>query len=419
MSHDKKRMTYPDTSQDTDAIQWSISVNSQQEKTTHVTEPEGTQKEASHAARLFYIDNLRVVLTVLVIMHHLADTYGAAGSWYYQDPAQDLNTTIILTVLTTTNQAFFMGLFFFISAYFTPISYDRKGARSFLKDRLLRLGIPLAIYELILDPTVRYIAKGIQQPYWSFWGNYLLNLRVIGDGPPWFIEVLLVFACLYALWRWLTPGPVIKQEKEGSMPGSWAVLAVIIGVGLVSFVLRIWLPTSQYFQPLNIQPAYFPQYIVLSILGIIAYRRNWLSRIPEAMGRLWLWVAIIAIILLPIIGLSGGAVQHFDYFQGGIHWQALFEALWEECAGLGLCITLLVYFRKYSNRQGALSKFLVANAYTTYIIHPVIIVSLAVAFQGVHLYPLLKYGILVLISVPLCFVVSQGIRQIPYARRIL
>lgn len=419
MSQDKKRVAYPDATPNTSTIQWNISVKSQQGKTAHVIESEGTQKGSPHAERLLFIDNIRVVLTILVIMHHLADTYGAVGSWYYQDPAQDLITTIVLTVLTTTNQAFFMGLFFFISAYFTPSSYERKGAGSFLKDKFLRLGIPLAIYELVLDPIIIYIAKGIQQPFWSFWGNYLLNLRTIGDGPPWFIEVLLISACLYVLWRWLTPGPVIKQEKEGRMPGSWAVLAVIIGLAFVSFVLRIWVSMSQYFQPLNIQPAFFPQYIVLYILGIIAYRRNWLSRIPEAMGRLWLWIVIIAIILLPIIGLSGGALQHIDYFHGGLYWQSLFAAVWEECAGLGLCIVLLVYFRKYFNRQGALSRFLAANAYTTYIIHPVIIVSLAVAFQGVHLYPLLKYGILVLISVPLCFVVSQGVRQIPYARRIL
>jgi hypothetical protein len=33
------------------------------------------------------------------------------------------------------NQAFFMTLFFFISAYFLRESFDRKGARPFLKQR--------------------------------------------------------------------------------------------------------------------------------------------------------------------------------------------------------------------------------------------------------------------------------------------
>ena len=34
-----------------------------------------------------------------------------------------------------------MGLFFMIAGCFTPGSYDRKGHRRFLKERLLRLGI--------------------------------------------------------------------------------------------------------------------------------------------------------------------------------------------------------------------------------------------------------------------------------------
>ena len=46
-----------------------------------------------------------------------------------------------------------MGLFLLISAYFVPGSYDRKGAGRFLKDRLVRLGIPLALYSWVVNPV--------------------------------------------------------------------------------------------------------------------------------------------------------------------------------------------------------------------------------------------------------------------------
>jgi len=46
-----------------------------------------------------------------------------------------------------------MGLFLLISAYFVPGSFDRKGASRFLKDRLIRLGIPMAVYSWVLSPT--------------------------------------------------------------------------------------------------------------------------------------------------------------------------------------------------------------------------------------------------------------------------
>jgi hypothetical protein len=50
-----------------------------------------------------------------------------------------------------------MGLFLLIAAYFIPGSYDRKGAKRFLKDRLIRLGIPLVVYSWILRPLFIYV----------------------------------------------------------------------------------------------------------------------------------------------------------------------------------------------------------------------------------------------------------------------
>ena len=74
---------------------------------------------AAKSTRLFFVDHLRAFLIILVIMHHLAITYGASGSFYYHDTTTTL-TALLLTIFVTIDQAFFMGLFFLISAYFTP-----------------------------------------------------------------------------------------------------------------------------------------------------------------------------------------------------------------------------------------------------------------------------------------------------------
>ena len=36
-------------------------------------------------ARELYIDRLRSLMTVLVILHHTAITYGAPGGWFYNE----------------------------------------------------------------------------------------------------------------------------------------------------------------------------------------------------------------------------------------------------------------------------------------------------------------------------------------------
>jgi surface polysaccharide O-acyltransferase-like enzyme len=80
---------------------------------------------------------------------------------------------------------------------------------------------------------------------------------------------------------------------------------------------------------------------------------------------------------------------------------------------------IAVLFRQHWNRQGRLAKGLAASAFTVYLIHPLVIVSFASAFSTVALYPLLKCGIAVLITIPLCFLISLLIRKIPLVNRVL
>ena len=126
--------------------------------------------------RLFFVDNLRILLITLVVLHHLAITYGHSGGWYYYEGQPDDLATIVFTLLNTINQAFFLGFFYMISGYFTPGSYDRKGAGPFLKDRLLRLGIPLLFYIIVIDPLLIYAlavnVHNFEGSLWQFLARY-------------------------------------------------------------------------------------------------------------------------------------------------------------------------------------------------------------------------------------------------------
>src|SRR5512143_1550195 len=99
------------------------------------------------ASRLLFIDNIRVFLTILVILHHMTIIYAGSGSWgLYTEGRQDTITAVLGTWFCAVNQAYVMGFFLLISASLVAGSHDRKGAGQFLKDRLIRLGIPLIIY---------------------------------------------------------------------------------------------------------------------------------------------------------------------------------------------------------------------------------------------------------------------------------
>jgi surface polysaccharide O-acyltransferase-like enzyme len=404
----------------------------QQSPGARAWEREKLAPPAAKTSRLFFIDSLRAFLIILVTTLHLAFTYGSSiNLWYYHDTTDSL-TDGLVTSLIGIGQAFCLGLFFLISAYFTPGTYERKGAGPFLRDRLLRLGLPLLIYDILINPFVVYIASGFPGSYWQFYPDYLLSLRGIGQGPSWFIEALLFFVMFYALGRvfftwWLlalprmtTPTRSITSTRRHPYPTTGAMLLYIVGLALITFVIRIWLPMGWWFQPLNLMFGEFPQYISMFILGLIAYRRGWLTRIPDTVGKRWFWVALIGLLIFVLLSvLNGIEGASINYFLGGLHWQALVYAFWEAIMCVAMCTSLLVFFRKHVNRPGRLWNFLSANAYAAYIFQSVILVSLAYSMHTVALHPLLKFGIAAIIAVPLCFLISGVIRKIPFVNRVL
>jgi len=380
-------------------------------------------QESSQAAqarsRLFFIDHLRVALTALVIIHHLAVTYGAVAVWYYVEPPGDAVTPLVLLLFVLLNQAFFMGSFFLIAGYFTPGSYDRKGAGAFLRDRLVRLGIPLLVFTLVINPLVgflgyNYLPEQIRPgPSPSFWEFYLL---AFGPGPLWFVEALLLFSALYVLWRWLVRGQARPATGEGSPPSLPAVVGFILGLAGVTFLLRIVLPIGLYLPVVGFPTAsHLPQYLGLFVAGSLAYRRGWFQSISDRAGLVGFVAAVVATILLAPLALSdlSGA------FAGGLNWRAFVYALWEAIFSVGMCLGLLTLFRKRFARQGALGRFLSLNAYSAYIIHAPVIVALTIALRDIQIHPLLKFALVVPVALPLCFLAAHLVRKLPGARAIL
>ena len=382
--------------------------------------------QAKATARLLFVDNIRVFLTILVILHHLMITYAGTGSWYYSEGRQDDITRFFGSWFCSINQAYFMGLFLLISAYFVPGSYDRKGPGRFLEDRLIRLGIPLAVYSWVLHPLFVYVgltlAFGLNMPLWRFLRTEYFTTYgqpLIGAGPLWFVETLLIFSLAYVLWRLLFRARPAPPVVETPFPGHGAVALFALLLGVAGFLVRVVFVRDEYFfEPLNLQFPYFAQYIALFIVGLVAYRRNWLLGLPDGTGRLWLAIAVLLVLAWPAIDLP--AAMQGLVAKGGWHWQSLVSALWESFLCVSMCIGLIYFFRRYLNGTGRLAGFLVPNAYTAYISHALVITTVAlIARDLLPLYPLLKWFVMALVSVPLCFGLSALIRKIPYTDRVL
>jgi glucan biosynthesis protein C len=373
--------------------------------------------------RLLFIDNLRTLMIGLVIILHLAVTYGGEGSWYYREGGADRVTSVLLSLHNGVVQSFVMGLIFSAAGYFTPGSCDRKGNGRFLRDRFLRLGIPMLAFDLVIEPivgyTIRVSVDGYKGSFLEAVAPYY-RLGDIGTGPPWFVNTLLMFSVAYVALRWVAGRLKRPGRTDGPMPGSLLIALFAVGVGLATFIVRIWLPIGT-FGPLNLQFPFFAQYVCMYVVGVVAYRRKWLERIPPATGRLWQVTALALIfVVLPVLFVAGGGpTGSVSPYLGGLHWQCFAYTLWEQLLGVAVIMGLLALFRQKFNRQGKLTEAMSASSYTAYIIQTPVLVFFALAIRHVTMHPLLKFALASVVLVPLCFGIANIVRRAPLARRIM
>jgi glucan biosynthesis protein C len=382
---------------------------------------------AAGKARLLYIDNMRVGLITLVIVGHMAITYGApVGDWYYREQGEVSTVFAVLVMLLLgIGICFLLGLFYMISGYFTPGPYDRKGPGSFLVDRLKRLGIPLVFYAVVINPLVTYWAAvhgGYQGSLLQYIPTHVPELTRASISVLWFVEALLFYSIVYALVRLLTKaGSAPEDAASATVPSNRSIALFALLLGLATFIVRIWAPMGWWWEPLHQEPAHFPQYIGFFVVGLVAYRHSWFTRMSTAQVRPWRWVALALVPLFPALAVAAGALsgEMDPAVTGGLTWLSLAYSLWEGFMGTAMVITVLVWCRDRFDRQGRLLRSMSATSYAVYVLHPLLIVPLALALSGIRLDLSLKFLLVAPVAVALCFLIGHVVRKLPVVRGIL
>ena len=375
--------------------------------------------------RMLYVDNIRIFLTVLVVLHHQAIGYGGVGDWVIFDKATDSISPIFLALFNGINGSFLMAFFFLISGYFVPRSFDKKGPKNFVKDRLIRLWIPVLVFAALIWQMTEYVllnfTKGRDVPFYKIMASHFSRID-FEVGPLWFVEALLFFTLVYAVYRLVAdrflPGFQFKPFNNG-FPTKKAVFLSIAIISIGTFIVRIKIPIGVWIY--HFQVGDFVHYIFCFWLGILAYRGKWLESLTESQGKFWGKVALATLVVLPVVfftvqawgGGVGALMGRFTLFS------AIFS-IWQSFVCLSIIIALLYLFQKRFDNQGCLLKGMSPNAYTVYIIHQLVVVILMTLFLSIALPSIVKFFIVAPVSITLCFLISHFIvRKIPYSKRVL
>jgi len=381
--------------------------------------PAADSANAPAAARHEGLDALRAAVTLLVVFHHAAITYGGPGSWFYRELRPDGSLpSLLLSFFCTFNQAWFMGLFFLLAGRFTPPALARKGAVRFLADRALRLGLPWAAFVLVLGPLTVALVRAAEGRPVADTLQALVAARAVIAGPLWFAQALAGFALAALAWQALRGAARAWPRADAPWPSPRALALAALGTGAVAFALRLVWPVGD--EVAGLQLGYFASYALLFAAGCAAARPDWLARPPAATVRRWRVVARWALPVLPLLALAGDRTPLLiGRFEGGFGLPALAYAFWEPLVAWGVILALLVRFQRRHAVMGPRWRTLARRAFAIYVIHAPVLVAVALAWAAVPAPALLKVLVTGSVACVLCYGLAGALLRLPGVARVL
>lgn len=339
--------------------------------------------------RYHYMDVARAVLMTLGVVLHAAAIF-STNTWLINDQQR----SVLLTWLEAGIHAFRMPSFFFIAGFFTAMMIVRYPLGTFLRRRLVRLGIPTLFCGLVLNQIMEYVggvsATPTPQPWADYWlgGDWLYHL--------WFMKNLIGYILLFCLgYAWL------QRYKFSTSLGRWMTnyyswlcclpvacfLLVRVGFRIPEQILGV--------RVLLLSETDFLYYVPFFLFGVAAFFEKRL--LEQCLGAVRLNLVLVLVCSLGI-WLSGSWKYH-AYLAEILN---LFRAL--PLTGLVLWL-----FRACFDRPNAAFRAVSDASYSIYLLHQPIIVLLGRLLLPVAISIYLKFVILAVVTFYICLFLHQNL----------
>jgi glucans biosynthesis protein C len=357
--------------------------------------------QSNTAPRVWFLDTLRYVLVLAVVILHAAEPQMTVDNdWAVDDP----RITPLADQIVVFLDIMLMSVLFFVAGYFTLPTMTRRGVGGFWRRKCWSLIVPAVLVVLVLNPVWKYVyhltrswaAAETPMSYLEAWWLFLNGIRWFEIGNihsfdytllhVWFISVLLVFFALVSLYvasrktdgRW-------QAAPSAQPPTPRSTVMLLIGVHLLAWV---WAAVTICFlsTPLQwiaigplllFQPANLPQYVAYFGLGLFAYRRSWFAR-SNLFGPIWYWLVLF---LVAVIAYQSW-VQYLIFHPALMEAQLVTIAVWflRYCACLSSLVLLLTFGLRYGNSPHRVHQHLAKHSISFYLLHPAVVAVVQLGF---------------------------------------
>jgi glucans biosynthesis protein C len=327
------------------------------------------------SGRVAWIDGLKVATIAGVVVFHAATAYltDVAG-WYYEERTTSQLTSWGVGAPGAVLALFVLGPLFVVGGALAASSLARSGVRPFVRRRLVRLGVPLLVFVVLVDPLADLLGHSAQGLAPGVWATLGPASEVRDVGPLWFVSVLLVCSLALAVWP---ARDRVRSEPRPLRPRHLVGAAAVLAAG--SFLVRVrWPFTADAL--LDLRFAQWPQAAALFAVGVLVRDHGGFERVPAAWARRAGGVAGLGAVGVVVLGgvvmLSAGGLEPM---LGGWRWASAGLAVLEAATAVGASLWVIDRVRRRWTVRGPLLARTSRGAYAAYVLHPLVLVALSAA----------------------------------------
>lgn len=334
--------------------------------------------------RNYGLDNLKLLLSIIIVILHVMVPYTRIGiPWYFEPGLSEETLSLNPIIIFSRNCG--MAIFFMISGYFVPISYDKQGFKTFLWKKTKRLLIPaFAVWAICILCT----------PYPMY--------------HIWFLQWLFLFCLAYALFRLITKWR-IKEGKKLEL-----TITLLGGIFLVMCFFTLIIRQKYYinqfvllFNLFSFEPAKMAQYVLVFYFGVLARRFDWF--IPKSKK---LVVEVIVVFILTYI-IKEIRITEENYIGSRL------ATILETSFCLFESLLIIWIFNIFINKSNHFVESIAENSMGIYLFHLPILYYVQTYTKMWEIYFPLKLVLIIVVVSAAAFLISFLLRKFKFFRNFL
>ncbi len=382
------------------------------------------------------LDNLRAIVILIVLAFHSVMAYVKwipTSTPVFDSPPYNWRSFPIIDserffgfdLFCAWQDIYLMSLMFFLSGLFVWPSLVRKRNRGFLRDRVVRLGLPYVFGLVVLMPLAFYPTYRVTAvnpsllAYWQEWRA----LPFWPNGQLWFLWQLLVLNFLVVGVNWIAPNALSALGRwsaaVGQRPGRYfAALVAVTALAYVplALVFTPWTWTDTGFLAVQLsRPLLYAVYFFAGVgIGVEGIDCGLLAA-DGALGRRWaLWLAAALASLILWIGLTYLTMDGTAPI--GIEIASALSFVLACAAG---CFCLISASLRFGAKRSRVLANLSANAYGLYLVHYNFFVWLQYALLASALFAVIKGAIVFGGTLILTWTTVLAVQRVPFGARLI